>query len=101
MALRAWALFPLMVLTLGSGMGIYHWVEGLSRPDAFLNAAMLLGGMGPINPIHTLEGKWLVGFYALFAGLVFIVLAGVMLAPVLHAVLHRFHLETGQATDQE
>jgi hypothetical protein len=101
MALRAWALFPLMVLTLGSGMGIYHWVEGLAWPDAFLNAAMLLGGMGPINPIRTLEGKWLVGLYALFAGLVFIVLAGVMLAPVIHAVLHRFHLETGRGTDQE
>jgi NhaP-type Na+/H+ or K+/H+ antiporter len=101
MALRAWALFPLMLLTLGSGMGIYHWVEGLSWPDAFLNSAMLLGGMGPINPIQTLEGKWLVGLYALFAGLVFLVLAGVMLGPVIHAVLHRFHLETSRGTDQE
>ena len=96
MAIRAWALLPLLVLTLGSGMGIYHWVEGLSWPDAFLNAAMLLGGMGPISPIRSLAGKWLVGGYALFAGLVFIVLAGVMLAPVIHTVLHRFHLETGR-----
>jgi hypothetical protein len=54
---------------------------------------MLLGGMGPVDQLHTTAGKWLAGLYALFAGLVFIVLAGVMLGPVIHDVLHRFHLE--------
>ena len=93
MALRAWAILPLVATTLGSGMAIYHWVEGLPWPDAFLNSAMLLGGMGPVNPLQTTLGKWLAGAYALFAGLVFIVLAGIMLGPVIHAVLHRFHLE--------
>ena len=93
MVTRAFALLPLGIATLGFGMAIYHWVEGLPWADAFLNAAMLLGGMGPVDPIHTTAGKWLAGSYALFAGVVFLVLAGVMLAPVMHHVLHRFHLE--------
>ena len=96
MASRAWTLFPLAAGTLVSGMAIYHWVEHLPWPDAFLNAAMLLGGMGPVDHVQTTAGKWLAGSYALFAGLVFIVLAGVMLAPVIHTVLHHFHLEGGR-----
>ena len=87
-----YALLPLGGGALFLGMAIYHWVEHLPWADAFLNAAMLLGGMGPVNPIHTALGKWLAGFYALFAGLFFIVLAGVMLAPVLNHVLQRFHM---------
>jgi hypothetical protein len=101
MALRAWAILPLLVGTLAIGMAIYHWVEGLSWTDSFLNAAMLLGGMGPVNGLHTTLGKWLAGSYALFCGLVFIVLAGVMLAPVIHSVLHRFHLESGGQPSRE
>jgi len=89
----AFALVPLGAGTLALGMAIYHWVEGLGWSDAFLNAAMLLGGMGPVDPIHTTAGKWLAGCYALLAGVVFLVLAGVMLAPVIHHVLQRFHLE--------
>lgn len=93
MVSRAYVLWPLGIGTLGLGMAIYHWVEGLPWADAFLNAAMLLGGMGPVNPLRTTAGKWLAGVYALFAGVVFLVLAGVMLAPVMHHVLQRFHLE--------
>lgn len=93
---RAFALLPLAGGTLLLGMAIYHGVEGLSWTDAFLNAAMLLGGMGPVDQLHTTAGKWLAGLYALFAGLVFLVVAGVMLAPVVHHVLHRFHLETSK-----
>ena len=89
------ALLPVVLLTLYLGMAIYHYVEGLPWSDAFLNSAMLLGGMGPINPIHTTLGKWLIGLYALFAGLVFLVLAGIMLAPVLHHVVARFHRAEG------
>jgi len=96
MVSRAFALVPLGVGTLGLGMAIYHWVEGLGWPDAFLNAAMLLGGMGPVDPLRTTAGKWLAGFYALLAGVVFLVLAGVMLAPVIHHVLQRFHLEADE-----
>jgi hypothetical protein len=88
------ALLPLAVGTLGLGMAIYHWVEGLAWSDSFLNAAMLLGGMGPVDPLHTTAGKWLAGLYALFAGVVFLVLAGVMLAPVFHHVLQRYHMDS-------
>jgi hypothetical protein len=94
------AVIPLGVIALGIGMSIYHFVEGLPWPDSFLNAAMLLGGMGPVNQLQTTAGKWLAGFYALFAGIVFLVLAGVMLAPVIHHVLHKFHLETGKDSEE-
>ena len=94
MVARVAVLLPFAVLALGLGMAIYHWVEGLAWPDAFLNAAMLLGGMGPVDPLHTTAGKWLAGGYALFAGLFFIVFAGIMLGPAIHTVLYRFHLET-------
>ena len=93
MAARGAVFLPLGAVVLFFGMAIYHWVEGLPWSDAFLNAAMLLGGMGPVNQFHTAAGKWLAGLYALFAGLFFILLAGIMLGPVIHAVLHRFHLE--------
>ncbi len=99
MVTRGFALFPFGLLTLGIGMAIYHWTEDLSWADSFLNAAMLVGGMGPVDPIHTVAGKWLVGSYALFAGVFFLVLAGVMLAPVIHHTLHRFHLERDSRAD--
>jgi predicted Kef-type K+ transport protein len=92
-------LLPLAVFALALGMAIYHWVEKLSWADAFLNSAMLLGGMGPVDRLQTTAGKWLAGLYALFAGVVFLVLSGVMLAPVLHHVLQRFHVE-GDAGDR-
>lgn len=83
----------LIAFSLALGMAGYCGFEHLSALDGFLNAAMLLGGMGPVDPIHTELGKWLVGFYALLAGLVVIVLAGVMLSPVMHHVLHRLHVK--------
>jgi hypothetical protein len=84
------ALLPLAVGTLVLGMAIYHWVEGRSWSSAFLNAAMLLGGMGPVDPLTTEAGKWLAGLYALFAGVMFLIIAGVMLTPVIHHVLEHF-----------
>ena len=89
-------LFPLAGATLLSGMAIYHWVEGLPWSSAFLNAAMLLGGMGPVDALHTEAGRWLAGFYALFAGIVFLVLAGVMLSPVIHHALERWGADSGE-----
>jgi hypothetical protein len=88
------ALLPLVLGSLALGMAIYHWAAGLSWADSFLNAAMLLGGMGPVDRLETTTGKWLAGAYALFAGIVFLVIAGTMLAPVIHHVLHRFRLES-------
>lgn len=88
---------PLVVLSLGVGMAGYAWTEGLSWQDAFLNAAMLLGGMGPVNPIRTNAGKIFAGLYALYAGLIFLIAAGLVLAPFFHRVLHRFHWEQDRA----
>lgn len=75
------------------GMVGYHAFEGLGWMDAFLNASMLLGGMGPVNAPGTNGGKLFAGLYALYCGLVVIVVAGVLLAPVAHRILHKFHLE--------
>ena len=77
------------------GMVGYHGLAGFSWIDSFLNAAMLLGGMGPVGDIPTHSGKLFAGFYALYSGLVLIVSAGVLLTPVLHRVMHRLHLEGG------
>jgi hypothetical protein len=77
--------------SLGGGMAGYHRFEGLGWCDSFLNAAMLLGGMGPVNAPTTVPGKLFAGFYALYAGLVFIVTAAMVAAPVVHRLLHKFH----------
>jgi hypothetical protein len=93
-----WAL-ALVAATLGVGMAGYHWLEGLSWVDAYLNAAMILGGMGPVASLQTTAGKLFAGSYALFAGMVFLVGAGVVLAPVVHRAMHRFHLGPDRARD--
>ncbi len=82
----------LLALSLGVGMLGYGHFEGLPWIDGFLNSAMLLGGMGPVNPPLTAAGKLFAGIYALYAGLVFIVTAALVVTPILHRVLHRFHL---------
>ena len=80
-----------LVLSLGIGMAGYDYFESLAWRDAFLNSAMLLGGMGPVDAPRTDGGKLFAGFYALYAGLVFLVTAAIMLSPVLHRLLHLFH----------
>ena len=69
----------------------YMFFEKLTWIDAFLNAAMLLGGMGPVNPPQTEAGKLFAGVYALYAGLVFIITAALLFTPILHRLLHKFH----------
>jgi hypothetical protein len=81
----------LLAVSLTVGMLGYVRFESLSWIDAFLNASMLLGGMGPVNPPQTPEGKLFAGLYALYAGLVFIVTAALVLVPILHRLLHHFH----------
>lgn len=86
-------------LLLGSlfiGMAGYGFFEDLAWRDTFLNSAMLLGGMGPVDMPKTDSGKIFAGLYALYAGLVFIVTAGLVFAPVLHRLLHKFHWDEGQ-----
>lgn len=74
------------------GMLGYHTLAGLKWIDSFENAAMILGGMGPVDQMTTPAAKFFAGLYALFCGLVFISIVGVVLAPVLHRVMHRLHL---------
>lgn len=78
---------------LGIGAWGYHALEGLPWLDATLNAAMLLGGEGPLASPRTAEGKLFATIYALFSGVLFITATSVMLSPVAHRFLHRFHIE--------
>ena len=87
----------LVALSLGIGMAGYHGFEGLPWIDAFLNSAMLIGGMGTVDRLQTGAGKLFAGGYALYCGLVVIVAAGLLLAPFVHRLLHRFHLGSGSA----
>jgi hypothetical protein len=82
-----------IVTALGAGMIGYHHFEGMPWIDAFANAAMILSGMGPLAPLTTAGGKLFAGFYALFSGLAFVVIMGIVFAPVVHRFMHRFHLE--------
>lgn len=81
----------LLVLSLVGGMAGYEHFESLAWRDAFLNSAMLMGGMGPVDPPRTDSGKLFAGMFALYAGLVFLVTAGLVLAPLVHRLLHKFH----------
>ncbi|HEY3786624.1 MAG TPA: hypothetical protein VGL55_15210 [Steroidobacteraceae bacterium] len=87
----------IMMFSLFVGMTGYEYFEHLPWRDAFLNSAMLLGGMGPVDPLKTPAGKLFAGFYALYAGIVFIGTATVLLAPVLHRILHTFHCDEHDA----
>lgn len=94
MVSHAAAALGLVLGSLAMGMAGYSYFEGLGGRDAFLNAAMLLGGMGPVDPPKSDGGKIFAGIYALYAGLAFIVFAGLIVAPFLHRLLHKFHWES-------
>ncbi len=85
--------FMLIIMALGIGMLGYHEFEHLSWLDAYLNAAMILGGMGQVNPLHTEAGKLFAGSYALFSGLAFIAIVAIMLSPLVHKIFRKIHLE--------
>src|SRR5512140_3360770 len=89
--------FALLLIGVSWAIGIlgYRVFEGMAWIDAILNSAMLLGGMGPVNPLRTDAGKVFASFYALFSGMVFLVAVAILLAPLFHRLLHRFHVETG------
>lgn len=86
------ALF-IMLVCLVIGMAGYHYTAGIPWLDALHNASMILSGMGPVVEIQTVPGKWFSSAYALFSGVVFITNVGVILAPAVHRLLHRLHLE--------
>ena len=82
----------LLVGALSIGIIGYHTIAGLSWIDAFQNAAMILAGMGPVDQMTTTAAKLFAGCYAIFSGLLFLTIMGIVLAPILHRVMHRFHL---------
>lgn len=83
----------MVVLALSIGIIGYHWIAGFGWIDALLEASMILGGMGPINPLASDEAKLFASAYALFSGLVFIGIMGILLAPMLHRLMHAFHVD--------
>ena len=89
------SVLAIAVLFVALGVGIlgYHSFEDMSWVDATLNASMILGGMGPVNDLKTEGGKLFASAYALFSGVLFIGLMGVVLAPFAHRLLHRFHIK--------
>jgi hypothetical protein len=92
---RSFGIAVLLILaSLLFGVCGYHYLEDLPWIDAYVNASMILGGMGPVDPVKTTAGKIFAGCYALYSGLVVIMVAGVLLAPVVHRMLHKFHAET-------
>jgi hypothetical protein len=85
----------LLVVGVALGIGVlgYHWLAELPWIDSLLNASMILGGMGPVDPLHSTAAKVFASVYALFSGLAFIGIAGFILAPFVHRLLHKFHVE--------
>lgn len=88
-------LVAVTILTVCLLLGIlgYHYTDNIEWLDALHNASMILSGMGPVVTIHSDAGKWFSSFYALFSGVVFITNIGIILAPAIHRLFHRLHLE--------
>jgi hypothetical protein len=83
----------LIAVALFIGVMGYHWLGGFDWVDSLLEASMILGGMGPVNKLATTGAKIFASGYALFSGLVFIAIMGIVLAPVTHRMLHQFHVD--------
>lgn len=90
--------FLAILIALYIGMMGYHYFERMPWVDAFVNAAMILSGMGPIGELKTSGGKIFAGFYALFSGLMFIFIIGIIFAPVVHRFFTKWHLESKKDT---
>jgi len=89
----------LIAVSLAVGMAGYHWLGGLGWIDAFLNASMILSGMGPVDALENPGAKLFAGLYAIYSGLLVVATSGLIFAPVLHRLLHRFHLRDEQDPD--
>ena len=94
--LAKYALISLALIVISLIIGIigYHMIEGLSWVDAFLNSAMLMGGMGPVSQLQTDAGKIFAGIYALYCGMILLISIAIFAAPIIHRFLHHFHLES-------
>lgn len=97
LAIGLWA--ALTIIGLAIGMTGYAYFEGMGAADAFVNAAMILSGMGPVDTLKHTSSKIFAGFYAILSGLIIVIATGFVLAPVFHRVLHRFHVEETEDKD--
>ena len=112
MDLLPWAAFLLRLLrsffvtlviigvSLAIGSAGYHHFEGLAWVDSLLNASMILTGMGPVDKVIRVEGKLFATFYALYSGIAFLSVMAILLAPVIHRAMHKFHLDDGEEGDR-
>jgi len=83
----------LILFALVIGIVGYHWIAGFNWVDSLLNASMILGGMGPVNLLTNTGAKVFASLYALFSGLVFIAVMGIVFSPIVHRMLHKFHID--------
>ena len=83
----------IILFSLAIGILGYHYIESLSWIDALLNASMILGGMGPVDTLQTDAGKLFASFYALYSGIILLASVGILMTPLFHRFLHRFHLD--------
>ncbi|MCX5800792.1 MAG: hypothetical protein NTX17_05325 [Candidatus Eisenbacteria bacterium] len=93
MVLHAAVAIGIVSAALVIGVFGYHFIAQLPWIDALVNASMILGGMGPVDALHTAGAKLFASFYALFAGIVFLLSVGILFAPIVHRFLHRFHIK--------
>jgi hypothetical protein len=91
----------LVVFALGIGVLGYHFIADFSWIDALLNASMILTGMGPVHPLHSNTAKLFASAYALFSGLIFISIMALLLSPVVHRVMHKFHISEEDLEDDD
>src|ERR1700691_5731216 len=98
-----WSAFAGIVLVGSLALGVcgYHFIERLPWIDALLNASMILGGLGPGDPLKSTAGKLFASFYALYSGLAIISIAGLLFTPVVHRVMHKFHIDEGQVAKRD
>lgn len=90
-----WLLLTMCLFSISLLIGVigYHYFENLSWIDSLLNASMILGGMGEVDPLHTTGGKLFASFYALYSAIFLIICSGLLLVPIFHRVLHVFHAD--------
>ena len=95
MRLARWGIAAAAVVLASLAIGVcgYHYLEKQAWVDALLNASMILAGMGPVDTLHTTAGKVFASVFALYSGLALISIAGLLLAPMIHRLLHKFHVE--------
>jgi hypothetical protein len=91
----------ILIVSLAIGMCGYHFIEGMAWIDCYLEAAMILSGMGPIAQLHTTAGKIFAGTYALYSGFTILLTVSIVLAPIVHRFLHKFHVDLEESRKEK